>query len=82
MRSRAETRIVEPLDFEEAVSWSGTLSDSEANDSDESDDLDWCLDDPVGMTQSLKAIKSGRGRPIALLLAAAAALVTALLVLG
>lgn len=80
MRSRADTRIVEPLDFQEAISWSEALAN---NARDEEDDLDWYLDleDP-DMTQSLKAIKSGRGRPIALLLAATAALVAALLVLG
>lgn len=76
MRTHADTRIVEPLDFEEAVTWTEAMA---ANARSEEADLDeWELYDP-DLTVSLKAIKSGRGRPIALLLAGTAALVAALL---
>lgn len=77
MRRRVETRIVVPLEFEEASNWSETLS-VEPSDNDE---LDWCFDDPE-LRRSLSAIKSGRLATVALLVAAMAALATALVVLG
>ncbi len=66
-----------PLDFQEAITWSSTLSVEPIADNE----LDWCFEDQE-LTRALRAIKSGRGATIALLVAAAAALATALVVLG
>lgn len=77
MRRHPQTRIVMPLDVEQAVNWSLTL----AIEQDDRDELEWCFDDQE-LTRSLRAIKSGRLAPIALLVAAMAALATALVVLG
>jgi hypothetical protein len=65
-----------PLDFEETVTSSAKQGEA-SND----DELDWCFEDPE-LTRSLRAIKSGRRATIASLVAAAAVLVTALVVLG
>jgi len=64
------TRVVVPLDM--------LLAPNVTADEPSDDHLDWCFDDPE-LTQQLRAAKSGRRIPIALIVGSTLAVVTALL---